>query len=88
LRPDWERSLAGTVAALRANVGPDIDDPWLTELVGDLSLRSKEFRQLWARHDVRPKGSGTTVMHAMFPATDPADGQALTACIDYVLENR
>ena len=63
LRPDWERSLGGTVAALRANVGPDIDDPRLTELVGELSLRSEEFRQLWARHDVRPKGSGTTVMH-------------------------
>ena len=25
---------------------------------------------------------------AMFPATDPADVKALTACIDYVLENR
>ncbi len=25
---------------------------------------------------------------AMFPATDPADVQALTGCIDYVLENR
>ena len=62
LRPDWERSLGGTVAALRANVGPDIDDPRLTELVGELSLRSEEFRQLWARHDVRPKGSGTTIM--------------------------
>ncbi len=63
LRPDWERSLAGTVAALRANVGPDIDDPRLTELVGELSLRSEEFRQLWARHDAQPKGSGTSVMH-------------------------
>jgi transcriptional regulator with XRE-family HTH domain len=62
LRPDWERSLGGTVAALRANVGPDIGDPRLTALVGELSLRSEEFRQLWARHDVRPKGSGTTVM--------------------------
>ena len=63
LRPDWERSLGGMVAALRANVGPDVDDPRLTELVGELSLRSEEFRQLWARHDARPKGSGTTVMH-------------------------
>jgi len=63
LRPDWERSLGGTVAALRANVGPDIDDPRLTELVGELSLRSEEFRQLWARHDARPKGSGTTIIH-------------------------
>ncbi len=63
LRPDWERSLPGTVAALRANVGADLDDPRLTELVGELSLRSERFRQLWARHDVRPKGSGTSVMH-------------------------
>jgi transcriptional regulator with XRE-family HTH domain len=63
LRPDWERSLGATVAALRANVGPDVDDPRLTELVGELSLRSEEFRKLWARHDARPKGSGTTVMH-------------------------
>jgi transcriptional regulator with XRE-family HTH domain len=63
LRPDWERSLTGTVAALRANVGSDIDDPRLTTLVGELSLRSKEFRQLWARHDARPKGNGASVMH-------------------------
>jgi transcriptional regulator with XRE-family HTH domain len=62
LRPDWERSLGGTVAALRANVGADTGDPRLTALVGELSLRSEEFRQLWARHDVRPKGSGTTVI--------------------------
>jgi transcriptional regulator with XRE-family HTH domain len=62
LRPNWERSLGGTVAALRANVGPDVGDPRLAELVGELSLRSEEFRQLWARHDARPKGSGTTVI--------------------------
>jgi transcriptional regulator with XRE-family HTH domain len=62
LRPNWERSLPGTVAALRANVGHDIDDPRLTELVGELSLRSELFRRLWARHDVRPKGSGTSMI--------------------------
>ena len=63
LRPDWERSLGDTVAALRANVGPDTDDPRLTELVGELSLRSEAFRQLWARHDARPRSSGTTLMN-------------------------
>jgi transcriptional regulator with XRE-family HTH domain len=62
LRPDWERTLAGTVAALRANVGPEVDDPRLTELVGELSLRSESFRRLWARHDVRPKGRGTSTI--------------------------
>ena len=62
LKPDWERTLAGTVAALRANVGPEVDDLRLTDLVGELSLRSEPFRQLWARHDARPKGSGTSTM--------------------------
>jgi hypothetical protein len=28
--------------------------------IGELSVRSERFRQLWARHDVRPKRSGTT----------------------------
>ena len=62
LKPDWERTLASTVAALRANVGQEVDDLRLTELVGELSLRSESFSQLWARHDVRPKGSGTSTI--------------------------
>jgi transcriptional regulator with XRE-family HTH domain len=62
LKPDWERTLASTVAALRANVGKEVDDPRLTELIGELSLRSEPFRQLWARHDVRPKGTGTSTI--------------------------
>lgn len=41
-------------AILRALARPDVDDPRLTELVGDLSLRSDRFRDLWARHDVTP----------------------------------
>jgi transcriptional regulator with XRE-family HTH domain len=55
---DWEQVTENTVAGLRALVGPDVDDPRLDELVGELSLRSDRFRQLWARHDVRPKRSG------------------------------
>jgi transcriptional regulator with XRE-family HTH domain len=62
LRPNWERTLASTVAALRVNVGQEVDDPRLTELVGELSLRSEAFRRLWARHDVRPKGTGTSTI--------------------------
>jgi transcription regulator MmyB-like protein len=48
-----------TVAALRASVGPDLDDPHLTDLVGELSLKSERFRSLLARHDVREKTHGT-----------------------------
>jgi transcriptional regulator with XRE-family HTH domain len=57
---DWDAVTAGTVAGLRALVGPDVDDPRLNELVGELSVRSDRFRQLWARHDVRPKRSGAS----------------------------
>ena len=60
---DWDRAAATVVAALRALVGPDADDPRLNELVGELSVRSEQFRQLWARHDARPKRSGTTEIH-------------------------
>jgi hypothetical protein len=34
-------------------VGSDVDDPGFVQLVGELSLASERFRQLWARHDVR-----------------------------------
>jgi transcriptional regulator with XRE-family HTH domain len=60
---DWERVTETTVAGLRALVGPDVDDPRLNELVGELSVRSERFRQLWARHDARPKRGGTTRVH-------------------------
>ena len=59
---DWERLTESTVAALRALVGPDVDDPALTELVGELSLRSERFRRLWASHDARPRPSGTSLL--------------------------
>ncbi|PSM43216.1 transcriptional regulator [Streptomyces dioscori] len=57
LRRDWDELTEAGVAALRANVGPDVDDPRLVELVGELSVRSERFRQLWSRHDVHPKQS-------------------------------
>jgi transcriptional regulator with XRE-family HTH domain len=56
--PDWDEVARDTVAVLRSSVGPDLDDPHLTELVGELSLKSEKFRSLWARHDVREKTHG------------------------------
>ncbi|NNN29725.1 helix-turn-helix domain-containing protein [Streptomyces sp. S3(2020)] len=53
--PDWDRVAVNTVAGLRANAGTDVDDPQLIATVGELSLRSEEFRRLWARHDIRQK---------------------------------
>jgi transcriptional regulator with XRE-family HTH domain len=57
---DYERVTESSVASLRALTGPDVDDPQLEELVGELSVRSERFRRLWARHDVKPKRSGRT----------------------------
>ncbi|WP_062984636.1 helix-turn-helix transcriptional regulator [Nocardia anaemiae] len=55
---DWPTIAADTVASLRATAGTDLDDPRLTELVGELTLKSEDFRRLWARHDVRAKTAG------------------------------
>jgi len=55
---DWEATAVKVIAGLRAVVGPDVDDPELAALVGDLSVRSGDFRRLWARQEVRTKGSG------------------------------
>jgi transcriptional regulator with XRE-family HTH domain len=57
---DWEEITHSAVAALRALVGAEVDDPRLNDLVGDPSIRCERFRQLWARHDARPKRSGIT----------------------------
>jgi transcriptional regulator with XRE-family HTH domain len=53
--PDWEQVAANTVAGLRSSAGTDLDDPELIDVVGELSLKSADFRRLWARHDIRQK---------------------------------
>jgi transcriptional regulator with XRE-family HTH domain len=63
--PHWERTTAGLVASFRNSVGTDADDPRVVELVGELSVASPRFRQLWARHDVgtRPTAVSMTFEH-------------------------
>ena len=58
LLPDWEQATGGMVASFRASLGTDISDPRIAQLVGELSLASERFRQLWARHDVKPLAGG------------------------------
>jgi hypothetical protein len=50
---DWERAANDTVAILRSEAGRDPYDRGLSDLVGELSTRSEEFRTRWAAHDVR-----------------------------------
>ncbi|WP_461072479.1 helix-turn-helix domain-containing protein [Streptomyces pseudoechinosporeus] len=56
---DWKGAAAALLAGFREAVGTDTDDPRCIELVGELSLASPLFQKLWARHDVRPRGSAT-----------------------------
>lgn len=60
---DWERQVRGFVAAFRGSVRGQEDDPRIRELVGELSLASARFRELWARHDVRELVGGTASIH-------------------------
>ena len=59
LFPDWDTATVGLVAGFRQSVGTDTDDPRFIELVGELSLASPRFRQLWARHDVGARRGAT-----------------------------
>ena len=47
------------VGSLRAEAGRAPDDRALVGLVGELSVRSQEFRELWAAHDVEYYRSGS-----------------------------
>jgi hypothetical protein len=49
---DWARAADDTVAMLRTEAGRDPHDRALSDLVGELSTRSDEFRVRWAAHDV------------------------------------
>jgi len=86
LDPDAARSFWGAkadrmahdaVAILHAEAGHNPYDKRLTELVGELSTRSEDFRRLWASHDVRYHRSGTKVFHHPAVGTLELDYEAL-----------
>ena len=54
----WTEAADNNVAALRTEAGRDPYDRTLTDLVGELSTRSDEFRVRWAAHDVRLHRTG------------------------------
>ncbi|WP_051791989.1 helix-turn-helix transcriptional regulator [Amycolatopsis jejuensis] len=56
--PDWEASAIEYIGMLRAAAAADPDHPRVQELVGELSVRSADFPELWARHDVRETTRG------------------------------
>ncbi|WP_405010938.1 helix-turn-helix domain-containing protein [Kitasatospora sp. NBC_01539] len=89
LYTDWEAKASDVVAGLRMDAGRIPDDPKLTSLIGELSVKSEDFRRLWATHDIRDKGHGVkelhhpvvgrlTVRYEMFRPPDDPDQVLLT----------
>ncbi|MET9968043.1 helix-turn-helix transcriptional regulator [Streptomyces sp. NPDC006356] len=62
---EWDQKASDMVSYLRMDAGCHSDDPRLSALVGELSLKSEEFRRLWATHDVKEKTYG--VKHLRHP---------------------
>lgn len=60
---DWDEVAKDNVAVLRLDAGRHPDDPLLAELVGELAVKSPEFRRWWADHNVRERSHGTKRYH-------------------------
>ncbi|MFE7319136.1 helix-turn-helix transcriptional regulator [Streptomyces sp. NPDC057555] len=63
LYPDRAEETRRAVAALRVAAGQRPDDRELTELIGELSMKSTEFSALWSRHVVSNCTFGTKRFH-------------------------
>ena len=60
---DWESIANDAVAILRAAAGHDPYDKRLSDLIGELSTRSDEFRVRWAAHNVKFHRTGAKMLH-------------------------
>jgi len=61
--PDWDRLATDLVASLRGEAGRRPYDKNLTDLIGELSTRSDDFRVRWAAHDVHAHRAGKKRIH-------------------------
>ncbi|MFD4336584.1 helix-turn-helix domain-containing protein [Streptomyces anulatus] len=59
---NWDSKASDMVSYLRLYAGCHPDDPELSALVGELSVKSDEFRRLWATHNVKEKGHGVKLL--------------------------
>ncbi|WP_344836574.1 helix-turn-helix transcriptional regulator [Kribbella ginsengisoli] len=73
-RREWAEVTANGVAALRAQIGSNLDDPDLLALVDQLSAGSDHFRTLWNRHDIVARLGGINRLN--HPDVGPLDLRA------------
>jgi hypothetical protein len=60
---DWNKVANDTVALLRAEAGRDPYHRGLSDLIGELSTRSEEFRVRWAARNVRIHTTDVKLIH-------------------------
>ncbi|MFD8078791.1 helix-turn-helix transcriptional regulator [Streptomyces sp. NPDC059718] len=63
LFPDWDRQITACVARLRAVAGTSPDAPDLTNLVGELLVKSPDFARLWERYEVTGRKPAQKTFH-------------------------
>jgi transcriptional regulator with XRE-family HTH domain len=73
----WETVAADCVAALRTEAGRNPYDRGLTDLIGELSTRSEQFRTWWAAHNVKLHYTATKTMHHAIAGDLELTGEAL-----------
>ncbi|MFF0634479.1 helix-turn-helix transcriptional regulator [Nocardia sp. NPDC004151] len=59
----WTRAAPAVVAAYRADSAPCPDDPGFDAVITDLAGRSREFADLWSRHDVGTPTQAVNALH-------------------------
>lgn len=79
---DWDKSAHDVVAILRGEAGRNPYDKGLSDLVGELSTRSDEFRVRWAAHNVRLHRTGTKRLHHRVVGTLDLQFEALELAAD------
>jgi transcriptional regulator with XRE-family HTH domain len=66
---NWSTVAAEVVGTLRLYAGRYPNDPQLNELVGELTIKSPEFRSWWNEHQVHERTHG--IKHMKHPAVGP-----------------
>jgi transcriptional regulator with XRE-family HTH domain len=79
---DWEKAANDTVRILRAAAGRDPYDRALSDLVGELSTRSDQFRVRWAKHDVKFHHTGVKHIHHPLVGELTLGFESLEVCAD------
>src|SRR4051794_17305161 len=84
---DWDGIADAAAFNLRATAGRDPYDRALTDLVGELSMRSDDFRERWASQDVRQYRTGTQrFRHPLVGELELAyEALAVTAALDEII---